>query len=169
MENAKECWYCHGPVPPALGKKPRHFCSKRCAQRWRYWTHYRETELARGRAWRAANPEKMAVCKKAWLDKHPEAVRRRFRRWRLLADHGIDLNEYERMSKEQNHTCAICHIPPREGQNLDVDHDHATGKIRGLLCGPCNRMLGSARDNPMTLREGALYLERHATTPTSSA
>lgn len=61
----------------------------------------------------------------------------------------------------QNGLCAICDIfmtrPVR-------DHDHATGLPRSLLCDPCNRMLGAARDNSKTLMRGAEYVKKHIPT-----
>jgi hypothetical protein len=62
----------------------------------------------------------------------------------------------------QNYTCAICPTQDFENKNglLFVDHDHATGKVRGLLCGGCNRMIGCGKDQPKRLRSGADYLER---------
>lgn len=54
-------------------------------------------------------------------------------------------------------TCAICGATTK----LVVDHDHKTGKVRGLICGACNSMLGYGRDNPNILKLGAAYLETH--------
>jgi hypothetical protein len=76
---------------------------------------------------------------------------------------GLTIEQYAMMSVKQNGVCAICGRPPlREGKEccLDVDHDHATGQIRGLLCKGCNLMLGNAQDNPGILRKAAEYLER---------
>jgi hypothetical protein len=56
--------------------------------------------------------------------------------------YGIDRPEYERMSEAQGHTCAICG-KPENGKALAVDHCHATGAIRGLLCSNCNKGLGT--------------------------
>ena len=74
---------------------------------------------------------------------------------------GITPEEYERLLYIQNYRCAICekkqlHVRRR----LAVDHDHKTGKIRGLLCTGCNPALGGFGDNPETLRRAAYYLER---------
>lgn len=56
---------------------------------------------------------------------------------------GITLADYERMLLEQNGACQLCRWVPKPGnRRLAVDHDHKTGRIRGLLCGLCNKALG---------------------------
>lgn len=59
--------------------------------------------------------------------------------------------------------CAICGAMETEGQKFAVDHCHATGCLRGLLCPPCNLGLGSFRDDPERLRKAAKYVEGWAT------
>ena len=78
----------------------------------------------------------------------------------------ISLNEYSEMLEAQNHVCCICHRPPPENRKkyLAVDHNHTTGKVRGLLCDNCNRGLGLFGDNAKTLRKAADYLEQHEST-----
>lgn len=65
--------------------------------------------------------------------------------------------------------CEICHSPyPKKKTtggkeaNWSVDHDHKTGKVRGILCHPCNTALGMAQDSPHILRRMADYLERNS-------
>ncbi len=71
--------------------------------------------------------------------------------------------EYRELLGKQDGRCAVCGIPAAEvkGAQLDVDHDHATGLVRGLLCGPCNRGIGQLADSPERLRTAAAYLEQH--------
>lgn len=71
--------------------------------------------------------------------------------------YGLRPGEYDDALARQNGVCAICTIPSEA--DLEVDHDHQTGAFRGLLCGPCNRMLGAARDCVKTLIAAAGYLE----------
>lgn len=78
---------------------------------------------------------------------------------RLKKRFGLTLEEYDKLFKKQNGICAVCGNVNRDGIFLSVDHDHATGEIRGLLCSFCNSALGFARDNPVTLRKLADYLE----------
>jgi hypothetical protein len=67
------------------------------------------------------------------------------------------------MREEQNYACMICGITEEQlGKRLDVDHCHDSGKARGLLCNPCNNMLGHARDNPDILAAGATYMRKNA-------
>lgn len=75
----------------------------------------------------------------------------------LLKKYGITKDEYERLSEEQGHRCAIC--GGSGSRRLVVDHCHETKRVRGLLCNHCNLMLGHARDSAQVLRAGAEYLE----------
>ena len=72
--------------------------------------------------------------------------------------------KYESEFEKQNGLCAMCGKPPDPTdlqKRLVVDHDHKTGKFRGLIHGRCNAVLGYAKDNPEILLVGAVYINRH--------
>lgn len=79
----------------------------------------------------------------------------------LLRLYGITLEQYNAMAAEQGHLCALCGEKPETDRRMHVDHDHATGKIRALLCHHCNLLLGNAKDSTDRLRLAIAYLERH--------
>lgn len=64
--------------------------------------------------------------------------------------------------EKQDGKCDICKDEIKSANIGCVDHDHATIKMRGLLCGNCNKMLGYAKDNIETLKSAIVYLEHHA-------
>ena len=79
--------------------------------------------------------------------------------------YGITEQQYAELRATQSDLCAICQQPETmtyRGQvkTLSIDHDHTTGKVRGLLCAACNFALGKFRDDPALLRAAADYLER---------
>ena len=83
----------------------------------------------------------------------------------LRRTYGLGLEDYLRLLSSQGGGCAICgKTPEQERRNLAVDHDHTTGRIRGLLCALCNhRLIGRHRiglDSPARLRAAANYLDR---------
>ena len=108
----------------------------------------REATKARKRAilWRKNNRHRMREYDKKYRDN----------KW---------LNAHKSLLKKQKNRCKICNR--RNGKRcmghnlkLHIDHDHQTGRIRGLLCGNCNVGLGHFRDDPQTLRAAADYLEQ---------
>jgi hypothetical protein len=67
------------------------------------------------------------------------------------------------MRENEDYRCMICGISEQEiDKKLDVDHCHSSGKVRGLLCNPCNTMLGHGRDNVEVLKSAVKYLEKHS-------
>ncbi len=81
----------------------------------------------------------------------------------LVKKYGVTFADYAEMLHRQRGKCAICSRPEPAGRMFDVDHDHATGAVRGLLCTSCNRVLGHAFDSAERLRAAADYLEAAAT------
>lgn len=76
---------------------------------------------------------------------------------RLTKAYGVSRADVQAMRVKQGRVCAICGEPPKT-RALNVDHNHASGQVRGLLCGACNRGVGLFRDNPELLRKAAEYL-----------
>jgi hypothetical protein len=77
----------------------------------------------------------------------------------LKNKYDLSLKEYEELFNIQCGVCIICHKPPTEQKPfLVVDHDHETGKVRGLLCNNCNVALGLFGDVVENLRSAARYL-----------
>lgn len=79
------------------------------------------------------------------------------RKVRTLRKYGVDLAQFERMVVDQDGCCAICGVL----DDLVVDHDHRTGRVRQLLCKSCNLGLGHFWDDPELLERAAAYLVGH--------
>jgi hypothetical protein len=112
------------------------------------------------RAHRIVHKEEINAKKRAYYRTHKEqeriyreAHRESIRNTRLQHDYGISLAEYNRMLSKQGGCCTICD----RKVVLHVDHNHVTGKVRGLLCGKCNRALGLFQDSPKLLRRALAY------------
>lgn len=73
----------------------------------------------------------------------------------LARTYGLKPGEWEAMLIAQGNVCAIC---KKKKRRYDTDHDHKTGKVRGVICHRCNVMLGHARDSHSILQSGAEYL-----------
>jgi hypothetical protein len=71
----------------------------------------------------------------------------------------IGIAVYDALVKKQAGRCGMCKCEPSLGKRLDVDHDHKTGKVRGLLCQPCNRTLHYVEEHAWRLKLGRKYLE----------
>lgn len=159
------CEFC-GEVftPPTL--RPRKFCSDNCKQRALYWRENpRETRacqvcgadithLKRGAKW-CSDP----CAQKGRRTNNPELHIRH----RLKSDYGLTLEEYELILASQGGVCAICGTDKIRGfgKRLAIDHCHDTGKVRGILCGNCNRGVGHFANDPALLEAAAVYLRRN--------
>lgn len=82
------------------------------------------------------------------------------RRYTLKKAYGMTVDDYNSMFAAQDGRCAICGTHA-SGASLCIDHDHGTGDVRELLCGLCNKGLGSFKDDPARLKRAVDYLLRH--------
>lgn len=95
-------------------------------------------------------------CAKTSVEKMPNG----YHRWlRIKKVYGITKEEFENFLASQGGLCAICERPLVD-KKTHIDHCHDTGKVRGLLCGPCNQGLGLFQESKMTLSKALKYLEK---------
>lgn len=133
--------------------RPAHLRMRRYE---RYWQSV-DANRADARQWNALNVERKRKNGR-------EYYRDRYAEKRLEREFGLTGADWRAMAAVQGHVCAICDQPPSgKGAQavLNVDHDHTTGKVRQLLCGDCNRLLGCAKDDIGILQAAILYLEKH--------
>jgi Autographiviridae endonuclease VII len=112
------------------------------------------------RRWYLENKDKVAASNAKWYAANRDAARNST----LKRLYGIDLAQYNRMLSDQGGCCAICKtgVPGGKGGRwFHVDHCHATGQVRKLLCSSCNAALGYFKDSPTVVAAAVLYLQEH--------
>jgi len=98
-------------------------------------------------------------CSNALRNAHQKANPKKRMDVVLRSKYGITRDEYIEMAVQQSGRCLGCGKPEAEKARMNVDHNHETKEVRGLLCNSCNRTLGYAQDSPEILRTLANYLE----------
>ena len=94
-----------------------------------------------------------------WFKKHPRTTARN-RAYMLKKLYGITLEEWDDVFDSQGRVCAICGSEQPKGRvGWHTDHDHASDKVRGVLCSLCNVMLGHAGDSIALLEKAIAYLQ----------
>lgn len=88
--------------------------------------------------------------------------------WKLKSKYGISKEESDILYRNQKGHCLICNNFFYRNK-LVVDHNHKTGKVRGLLCSPCNRGIGLLRDDANVLINAIKYLINENETPDQGA
>lgn len=127
--------------------------------------HLKEIQKYR-RAYREKNRERLNEYTKNYKATHPVDKVKQYNYWRKyrLKTHGMTMADYDALLQQQGGRCAIC---GRNSGNhkkttaFQVDHDHKTGTVRGLLCTSCNRGIGWFVDSIPNLRMAIAYLERY--------
>ena len=114
--------------------------------------------------WNKNNKERYNKNWKAYYKRQIE--KRRYHSRDLMKNYGLTTEDYEILLKKQNGLCAICNRAETSKSPIDesfrrlaVDHDHETGKVRGLLCASCNNGLGCFKDNIDLLQASVDYLK----------
>lgn len=122
------------------------------------WSDFSKERVARPRLWTNSFIPKHLVGNSQSRASVQRYGRRLSKVSRLKAL-GMTEGEYICMFIEQGCCCKICGSGGKRGQDFALDHDHGTGRIRGILCMGCNTALGHMADDPVRLRAGAAYLE----------
>lgn len=105
------------------------------------------TKAEYNKQWQKDNPEKMRQYYRDYYRRHPErAIAKKLRKY------GLTIEKYKELLDSQAGGCAICGAPPTTERTLDVDHDHTTGAVRGLLCNRHNVVLGLVKDSTEDLQ-----------------
>ena len=101
-----------------------------------------------------------AYCKPCHNARGRETVRRLYgnsRHYHLKQKYGMGASEVRTLVDAQGGKCPICRKRPA----TQVDHDHDTGRIRGVLCLYCNAALGAFHDDPALISKAIAYIEKH--------
>lgn len=133
---------------------------RREADKRYYKTHHVEIAVSHDR-WKAANAERRRETDRVRYQSDPG----RSKDHSLKRRYGISKLDFDAMLASQNGRCANpgCRASdPGRGRYWCVDHDHCTGRVRGILCYRCNSMLGFADDDPERLHGGISYLKEHS-------
>lgn len=143
----KKCSRCKAELPP---ERKCNYC-KSCKREYDHERLERQATEA-GKPPPRRNRERALQIGMSSSDPHY------MRAYRLQYTYGITLADYRRMLHWQGGKCAICRRSPPKGKRLYVDHDHATGAVRGLLCNGCNVALGVIESNPARVRAAKAYM-----------
>lgn len=125
------------------------------------WLKARNPEYAQRQ--RANNTEWIASNRTRYLTYQRTYGRSIIGKEKALLRYGLSMADYEAMFVAQEGRCLICRgeHSPDGGLRLCVDHDHATNRVRGLLCIRCNAGLGQFQDDPVRLLAAAAYLQEN--------
>ena len=150
-----------------MAKTPEELraCNASAARRYRQKRGLNEDVRAKRRAgvklWRERHPERARLIVMASVNKRAEYYKKKNRDLVLKSKFGITQATYDAMWSAQCGRCSIClkYLTKTHQNGAHIDHCHQTGKVRGILCGPCNRGLGMLQDNAMFMQRAWSYLQ----------
>lgn len=142
---------------PQLSEDERK--AKRALQMRNWRANNRERDRANRTRQRAANPTRQRDYDQKYYAANKEKIAARAREKK----YNITPEGWEAMFLAQDKKCALCgtDTPRGKGNQWHTDHCHFSGKVRGILCQPCNTALGLFGDNSHTLAQAIHYLEKH--------
>jgi hypothetical protein len=123
---------------------------------WRLKNLEKTREAARKYATKRRKEGKTKAWLAAWREKNPD----KYKNNHLKRKYGITVDQWNLLFELQDNKCAICKCSDPGTTGWATDHDHLTGKVRGILCYSCNWGLGNFKDNILILEEAGRYLRR---------
>jgi hypothetical protein len=127
----------------------------------KYYLEHKEQARTYRARWRAAHKEYISAAGKIYRKNRSEEMLQRYKANGMKSRYGITPDDYDKMLLRQDGRCAICGKDVCElSKKLYIDHDHVTGKVRGLLCSGCNVVLGSAHEDRDVFLGAIEYLEK---------
>lgn len=170
-----KCPTCGVAIPiERLARRCRHptrFCSKKCACRA---AHLRRRAQRRSRKMCLVCGKLPPIEDRTYCDGCKTRTSSDSNRTRLIRVYGMTPEAYRLKVEQQEGRCAICGCAENDPRNATagrnrtcfrIDHNHSTGKVRGLLCGACNSALGLFRDDGRVLAAAIEYLKLHGSAP----
>lgn len=137
------------------------YCRGMCKSCYNYVVRNHSPETSRRRNATPAAKER----KRRWRQAHPNHQKQHHR----LKRYGISPEQYDEMLRTQNNACKVCLTNFTTTKRCCIDHDHTTGKVRGLLCSSCNAGLGMVRDSEFRLARLIAYLRWSGSLPAHSS
>ncbi len=123
----------------------------------------KECTRAKNKAWVEANRERQALACKNWYEANRDRAVAKRKAWYYQTTYGVAHAEFLAQASAQR-DCLICGckmvVGGRGAKNAVMDHCHATGENRGIICSGCNKAIGLLGDDPDVLRAAAAYIER---------
>jgi hypothetical protein len=154
-----------------------HLCKIEKDRKWK--SNNKDKHIAASMRWKKNNKDRY----KAWCKKDRENNPEKYLEWQRIGREkegifrsikevtrlrGITVDQYYSMVGEQDNKCAICfcketRMSRTKGKisRLSIDHHHASGMVRGLLCHGCNQVVGHSKESIEVLKNAILYLEKH--------
>lgn len=154
---SRDCLACGKTFEP-IGRQ--RFCSRRCGTRIQSRNRLGIDLSLTRKCWWCETEFSLTDGRKLYCSDRCAVFVRSL--WNV-GQYGITRDDYRDAWYRQGGLCLICNQPERTARNhlLAIDHDHETGRFRGLLCSHCNRALGMFGDDPERLRQAAEYIEQH--------